>query len=109
LAIKGLSEGKGYTKERTDLVEVVRSKPNFVPDYFPTKDKKDEYIKKELKRFPDFWWDIYNDIMMSFDPGIMKKLPELLKGSWDFIRKNDEEYEAECQNIKANDHPNTAP
>jgi hypothetical protein len=47
--------------------------------------------------------------MMSFDPGIMKKLPELLKGSWDLIRKNDEEYEAECQNIKANDHPNTAP
>lgn len=33
----------------------------------------------------DFWWDIDNDVMWSFDKAFMKKLPDALVASWKYM------------------------
>jgi hypothetical protein len=34
------------------------------------------------KDFPDFWWDIQNDVLLFFDPGLQEKLVDILRESW---------------------------
>jgi hypothetical protein len=36
----------------------------------------------------DFWWDIENDVMWSFDSVYMLSLPKYLQNSWHFMNKS---------------------
>lgn len=44
----------------------------------------DQHVGPETKWSTgvDFWWDIENDVMMSFHKKFMKTLPEILGSSW---------------------------
>lgn len=62
-----LREGKGRTKEST---------------WF---DVSHSSRFKTLKC--DFWWDINNHAMWSFDKNFMKKLPDILVASWNYMNE----------------------
>ena len=66
-AIGVVAHRKARTRERTgfaDQMEVQQSRP-FSP--------------------ADVWWDINNDVMMSFDAVFMADLPRLLANSWAYM------------------------
>lgn len=68
LALRNTSLSKIYTKERTDFDPNMRSR----------------YAKT------DFWWDIQNHVMWSFDADFMEKLPDYLVASWKYMNEKQE-------------------
>ena len=68
LALRNTSLSKIYTKERTDFDPSTRS------------------------RFgrTDFWWDIQNHVMWSFDKKFMERLPDHLVASWKYMNEQRE-------------------
>jgi hypothetical protein len=60
-ALRDVVTGKVRTKEPTGFKEHMGERPVYRAD---------------------FWWDIENDMMMSFDSGFMAALPQILEASW---------------------------
>jgi len=49
------------------------------------------HVEEDATSWPldtDFWWDIRNDVMMSFDAKFMDDLPRILKNSWAYMGMN---------------------
>jgi hypothetical protein len=44
--------------------------------------EKDRYIEEQKTPRTDFWWDLDNGLMLSFNADYMRKLPGYLEASW---------------------------
>ena len=52
------------------------------PAGFKRGEKKEEWLARQLQDMTRFWWDIDNNVMMTFEPELMAKLPSALMESW---------------------------
>ena len=83
--IARLTSGTGTshrTKEYTGLDEAVSPGFPALPSRRMTKAEKADYIERWNENRTTFWWDLDNDIMMSFDENLMTNLPGHLAASW---------------------------
>lgn len=47
--------------------------------------KKKEYIERQLRYRPDFWWDLDNGAMASFNKEFMAQCKQNLESSWRYM------------------------
>lgn len=78
-AIRAVAEGKRRCKEMPYLNTAANPSKN-VPPYAC----KSKLLEQEWREgLPDFWWDIENHVMLSFNKVFMKRLPQVLRKSWE--------------------------
>ena len=65
--------------EWTNLPEAMQPSKHIPPYAQKSKTARKDY----LARLTNFWWDIENDVMLSFDDDFMRCLPGILRKSWD--------------------------
>lgn len=64
------------------------NEPHFYPINIKTKTKKQEYLTAKESKITDFWWDIENGLIMSFNKDFMDKIPCILQSSWNYMDLN---------------------
>jgi hypothetical protein len=77
--------GRARTREYTGFKDQISPAPIVPSHRCRTKKQKQEYIEDEIARRTNFWWDIDNHVMMSFDAAYMADLPSILQASWAYM------------------------
>lgn len=84
-AIGDLAGGRARAKEWTAFDDQISPRPITIPARYRTKRERERYVADENARRTNVWWDIGNDVMMSFDGEFMDRLPKILEESWAYM------------------------
>jgi hypothetical protein len=87
-ALKAVVSGKHRCEERTGLPEAMARSKN-LPAYV-SYDGNQTDLNEYLARCTNFWWDLENHVLLSFDTVLMERLPKLLQNSWRCMNEGDE-------------------
>lgn len=90
-AVKPVVLDGGHTKGWNGFEDIVKPLSQ-LPSYHSLKrapppehkrgEKREEWLKAQREGLTRFWWDLDNNVMMTFEPGLMAKLPSALMESW---------------------------
>jgi len=80
-ALAAVIDGKMHCKSYTNLPDAMRASTR-MPPYARVSEKE---RKAWLDRLTNFWWDIRNHVMLSFEADFMQLLPNVLQKSWDIM------------------------
>lgn len=83
--IYAVATGKERTKESTGFRKHMEQEEIYIPRRYKTKKQKAEYLEDEKNNRTTEWWDLDNDIHLSFDREFMTHLPSILRASWAYM------------------------
>lgn len=83
LRVLHLFNEEGYAEYLTQLLKMRNGTARLKESTYFDIEHKNRF--KSLRA--DFWWDITNHVMWSFDKAFMKKLPDCLVASWKYMNE----------------------